>query len=118
MEWVSGKSVPPEAAVVIVVHRGNLEREVLNVRKSGTYKTIKTSRRLGRRWASWGKMPLCSRCKKLKRESEFYTYRTKAGLVLVKNPCADCRQQLSKSSKTCGKQLTDTRIEDKQVVVG
>ena len=63
-------------------------------------------------------MPLCSRCKKVKPESKFYTYRNRSGNVLLKNPCADCRQQLSKSSKTCGKQLTDTRIEDKQVVVG
>ena len=63
-------------------------------------------------------MPVCSRCKKVRPESKFYTYQNRSGKVLLKNPCADCRQQLSKSSNTCGKRLTGSPIADKQVVAG
>jgi hypothetical protein len=59
--------------------------------------------------ASWRKMPLCSRCKETKRESEFYTYRTRAGRVQVKNPCMDCTKRNTRVSKTRRELLTAKR---------
>ena len=63
-------------------------------------------------------MPLCSRCKRLKRAVDFYTYRTKSGQVLLKNPCMDCTKRNTRVSKTRRKRLTGTPIADKQVVSG
>ena len=63
-------------------------------------------------------MPLCSRCKKPKPGSEFYTYRTRSGQMLVKNPCIDCTKRNTRVSKTRRKRLTGTPIADKQVVSG
>ena len=51
-------------------------------------------------------MPLCSRCKKLKLGSDFYSYQTGAGRIQIKNPCIECAKQDTRISKTRRRRLT------------
>ena len=63
-------------------------------------------------------MPLCTRCKKPKSGSEFYTYRTGAGQIQIKNPCIECAKRNTRISKTRCRGLTANPIQDIQEVSG